>query len=204
MKQISRATRLERSCVRVAFRASSRTSFVRVLREIQRTRWRVRKRTAAEREASERKKGAPRGRLPRRMSLGVCPPGRGERAVTERDGVTKEGTRMRWNGTYTFSSLPHRCFAEEGAYRHGAHGNAQAPSAEDPRPFDVLVASLAFSLSSLSHPLSLSRTLTFPRSSSLSLSYRPFALRSIHPSVCLRLYHFSSNLVTIPMAAFSP
>lgn len=37
----------------------------------------------------------------RRISLGVCPAGRGERAVTERDGVTKGGTRMRWNGTYT-------------------------------------------------------------------------------------------------------
>lgn len=29
----------------------------------------------------------------RRISLGVCPAGRGERAVTERDGVTKGGTR---------------------------------------------------------------------------------------------------------------
>lgn len=116
--------------------------------------------------------------LPRR----VCPPGRGERAVTERDGVTKGGTRMRWNGTYTFSSLPRRCFAEEGAYRHGAHGNAQAPSAEDPRPFDEYPVSLAFSLSSLSHPTPYHAPL-------LSLALppsRPSALSpSVYPPVCL-------------------
>lgn len=138
------------------------------------------------------------------MSLGVCPPGRGERAVTERDGVTKEGTRMRWNGTYTFSSLPRRCFAEEGAYRHGAHGNAQAPSVEDPRPFDVPVTSLAFSLSSLSHPLPITHPYflsLYPPS--LPHSLPPFRLPSIHPSVCLRLHHFSSDPVTIPIAAFS-
>lgn len=136
------------------------------------------------------------------MSLGVCPPGRGERAVTERDGVTKEGTQMRWNGTYTFSSLPRRCFAKEGAYRHGAHGNAQAPSVEDPRPFDVPVASLAFSLSSLSHPL----PITHPYFPSLYLppSLPPFRPLSSHPSVCLRLHHFSSDPVTIPMAVFYP
>lgn len=132
-----------------------------------------RRTTKGERE----KKGALRGRLPRRISLGVCPPGRGERAVTERDGVTKGGTRMRWNGTYTFSSLPHRCFAEEGAYRHGAHGNAQAPSAEDPRPFDEYTRSLSPSLCHSSLTLPLSRALTFPRSlSPSSPAYHPFAL----------------------------
>jgi len=160
---------------------------VRITREIRRRRGTGEKddEMTADDERRE-KKGALRGRLLRRMSLGVCPPGRGERAVTERDGVTKEGTRMRWNGTYTFSSLPRRCFAEEGAYRHGAHGNAQAPSAEDPRPFDVPITSLAFSLSSLSHPLPITHPYflsLYPPSlpPSLSSALSP----SVYPPICL-------------------
>jgi len=193
-------TLLERSCVRVlavAFRTSSHrscTSHARFGVDVTREKKTAERRrtTKSERE----KKGALRGRLSRRISLGVCPPGRGERAVTERDGVTKEGTRMRWNGTYTFFFLPHRCFAEEGAYSHGAHGNAQAPSAEDPRPFDEYPVSLAFSLSCLSHLPPITRPY-FPS------FYLPLS-SSVYSIVYLRLHHFSFDPVTIPMAAFSP
>lgn len=128
----------------------------------------------------------------RRISLGVCPAGRGERAVTERDGVTKGGdaNALEWD---IYPPL----HAEEGAYRHGAHGNAQAPFAEDPRPFDefpfsvslslILVLFLSFSLFvflRFSYFLPLSCTLIFSRSATL-----PPCRRSSGPlPICLRLH----------------
>lgn len=152
-----------------------------------------------ERRASE--KGCARcarGWLPRRMSLGVCPPGRGERAVTERDGVTKEGTRRRWNGTYTFSSLPRRCFAGRGGVqtrcpwkRAGALRRRSSALRHARR------STRAFSLSSLSHPLAPIHAPLLSLALYLSSALPP-SLPSIHPSVCLRLHHFSSDPVTIP------
>lgn len=105
-------------------------------------------------------------------SPGVCPPGRGERAVTERDGVTKGGiaNALEWDMYLLLSSR--QCFAEEGAYRHGAHGNAQAPSAEDPRPFDECLV-----LSRVLFVISLSPSLYHVPLLSLALPpFLPFAL----------------------------
>ena len=68
--------------------------------------------------------------------------------MTERDGVTEGGT-VRWNGIYT------PLFAEEGAYIHGAHGNAQAPFGKNPPALRRALSSLVLAPSlSLSHTLS--------------------------------------------------
>ena len=116
--------------------------------------------------------------------------------MTERDGVTKGGiaNALEWDIYLLLSSR--QCFAEEGAYRHGAHGNAQAPFAEDPRPFDECPV-----LSRVLFVIPLSPSPYHAPLLSLALpSFRP----PIHPSVCLCLHRFSSDPVTIPITVFSP
>jgi len=171
-------TLLERSCVRVlavAFRTSSHrscTSHARFGVDVTREKKTAKRRRTTKSE--QEKKGALRGKLSRRISLGVCPPGRGERAVTERDGVTKEGTRMRWNGTYTFFFLPHRCLRKRGR-------TVTVPMETRKRlPPKILGPSTSTrSLScSLCHPFLiflLSRALTFPRSTFL-FPFRPLSI----------------------------
>lgn len=129
-------------------------------------------------------------------SPGVCPPGRGEQAVTERDGVTKGGiaNALEWDIYLLLSSR--RVLRKR--------GRTDTVPMETRRRLSPKILGECSVLSRVLFVIPLSpspyHALTFFRSTSLS----PFRPPSIHPSVCLRLHHFSSDPVTIPMAAFSP
>lgn len=208
-----RATQLERSCVRVASSQLGPEHRVVVTSCASHARFGVDddtrekdgETTADDERASGRRRVRWWGKLLRRISLGVCSPGRGERAVTERDGVTKGGdaNALEWD-IYLLLSL-----SSVGVLRkRGRTDTVPMETRRRPPPKILGPSTSTRSLSrSLCHPSlthsPLSRILTFPRSTfppALPL-FRPL---SIHPSVCLRLHRFSSDPVTIPMAAFSP
>lgn len=147
-KEIGRSVRV----VAVAFTSRGASPLVRVTRF---TRFSLDARHEGEKDEGRARE---KGWLPRRMSLGVgvCPPGRGERAVTERDGVTKEGTRDGVGMGHTPSPLfpPSSVFCRK-------RGRTDTVPMETRRrlPPKILGPSTcpsplarAFSLSSLSHP----------------------------------------------------